>query len=105
MNRHLEHLGAELSATEDYGTRLLQSLEVALQDCRDIVQEARDDGSYNAAVNGIKAIGSLIETQAKLVGLANASRQKNVAISMALPEDELDKLAQNYRATVVVDGK
>lgn len=105
MNKHLEHIGSDVSAAEDYGTRLLQSLEVALQDCRDIVQDARADQAYSAAVNGIRAIGSLIETQAKLVGLANSSKQKSVAISMSLPDEELDMLANNYHATVVVDGK
>ena len=84
---------------------MLQSLEVALRDCRDIVQEARGDGSYTAAVNGIRAIGTLIETQAKLVGLASASKQKSVAVSMALPDEELDKLANDYHSTVVIDGK
>ena len=105
MNKHLEHIGSDVTAVEDYGTRLLQTLEVALQDCRDIVQEAREDGSYAAAVNGIKAIGTLIETQAKLVGLASASKQKSVAVTMSLPDDELNKLAQNFRDTVVIDGK
>ena len=105
MNKHLEHIGSDISSADDYGNRLLQSLEVALQDCRDIVQDARADASYNAAVNGIRAICTLIETQAKLVGLANSSKQKSVAISMSLPEEELDMLANNYHATVVVDGK
>lgn len=105
VNKHLEHIGSDVTAAENYGNRLLQSLEVALQDCRDIVQEARGDGSYTAAVNGIRAIGTLIETQAKLVGLANASKNKSVAISMSLPDDELDKLANDYHATVVIDGE
>lgn len=105
MNKHLEHIGGDLSGVEDYGKRLLDSLEVALQDCRDIVQDARGDGSYSAAVNGIKAIATLIETQAKLVGLANSSQQKSVTVSLALPDGEVAKLANDYKTTVEIDGE
>lgn len=104
MNKHLDHIGGDLTGVEDYGSRMLQTLEVALQDCRDIVQEARGDGSYAAAVNGIRAMATLIETQAKLVGLANSSKKKNVTVSLALPDGEVEKLAQNYHTTVEVDG-
>jgi hypothetical protein len=105
MNKHLEHIGGDITGPEDYGKKLLQSLEVALQDARDIIQEARGDGSYAAAVNGIRAIALLIETQAKLVGLANASKQKSVTVSLSLPDGEVAKLAQDYKDTVEVDGK
>jgi len=105
MNKHLEHIGGDLTGAEDYGKRLLDSLEVALQDCRDIVQDARGDGSYSAAVNGIKAIATLVETQAKLVGLANSSKQKSVTVSLALPEGEVAKLANDYKTTVEIDGE
>jgi len=105
MNKHLEHIGGDLTGPEDYGQRLLQSLEVALQDARDIIQDARGDGSYSAAINGIKAIAMLIETQAKLVGLANSSKQKSVTVSLSLPDGEVAKLARDYETTVEIDGK
>lgn len=105
MNKHLEHIGGDITGPEDYGQRLLQSLEVALQDARDIIQDARGDGSYSAAINGIKAIAMLIETQAKLVGLANSSKQKSVTVSLSLPEGEVAKLAKDYENTVEIDGK
>lgn len=105
MNKHLEHIGGDLTGTEDYGTRMLESLEVALQDAREIIQDARGDGSYAAAINGIKAIAMLIETQAKLVGLASSSRQKSVTVRLSLPEGEVAKMAQDYKTTVEIDGE
>ena len=99
VKKHASHVASSLSSNEDYGPKILTKLEDVLDEASQIIGEARSAEAYAAALNGIKIIGGLLETQAKLLGLL--SPNKNVHVHVGVPTEELAKMAEDYTTTVV----
>ena len=104
VEKHASHVAADLMDKEDYGPKILHTLDSVLEEASDIIQEARSDQAYAAALNGIKIIGGLLETQAKLLGLLSPHSSKSVHVHLAVPKEEVAKMADDYRTTVLEIG-
>jgi hypothetical protein len=101
VKTHAGHAVEKVAAEESYGPKILGKLDHILNEASDIIDEARHAEAYSAALNGIKIIGGLLETQAKLLGLLSPSTTKKIHVHVAVPQEEVAKMAEDYRATVI----
>ncbi len=101
VKKHASHAIDKVSSEESYGPKILGKLDHILNEASDIIDEARHAEAYSAALNGIKIIGGLLETQAKLLGLLSPNSSKSVHVHVAVPPEEVAKMADDYRKTVV----
>ena len=100
---HLPHLAKELvsPSSPEYGDMIIKSVDDIMKQAQEIVNEARTENLYRTALDGLKIMGSLLTTQAKLLGHLKPEQKNSVNVSLSLSPQEVAKLADDYTATVV----
>ena len=100
---HLPHIAKEMvtPSSPDYGDMIIKSVEDIMKQAQEIVNEARQESLYRTALDGLKVMGALLTTQAKLLGHLKPEQKNNVNVSLSLSPAEVAKLADDYTSTVV----
>jgi len=101
VKKHLPHLAKEMVApsSPEYSKKIVGAVEDLLTQAQEIVDLSKGEGLYKTALDGLKTMGTLLTTQAKLLGhLDTTNNTTNVSVVMS-PKD-VAKLAEDYQNTV-----
>jgi len=106
VEEHLPHIAKEMvePSSPEYGDMIIKSVDDMLRQAQEIVNEARSENLYRTALDGLKIMGALLTTQAKLLGHLKPDQKNSVNLHVSLPANEVAKLAEDYAATVVEVG-
>lgn len=99
----MKETSVELAESSEYITKVVGTLDSAIQETREIAQEARSEGLFSTALNGMKILAGILETQAKIMGIADkhtSKAHKTLHVHMELPKEEVKKLAEDFHTTV-----
>jgi hypothetical protein len=103
LDAHMPHLAKDVIKSDDYGDLLAKSLQSLLTQAQDIVQEARNEQMYKTALDGLKVMGNLLTTQAKIMGYAPQDQKNNFQVNLSLSPQDVSKLAEDFTSTVEVE--
>lgn len=106
MNNHIKESATEVVQSKDYTTKIISILEEVVGDTQEIIQEARGEQLYTTALNGMRILASILETQAKILGIADKHAGKSnqtLHLHMSVPPSEVSKMAEDYKATVEIE--
>ena len=101
---HKKETAVQLAQDEGYTTKVVSALDEAITDTKDIIQEAREAESYHTAIAGLKVLAQILETQAKIMGVADKHASKSnqtLHLHMNVSQDEVKKLAEDYKSTTI----
>jgi len=103
LEDHLPHVAKELvsPSSPEYGEMIVKSVQDIMRQAQEIVDEARAESLYRTALDGLKVMGALLTTQAKLLGHLKPDQKNNVNLTVSLSPKEVAKLADDYASTVV----
>ena len=105
MTKHLKESATEVVQSKDYTAKIVDVLEDTINDAREIIQEARGEQLYTTALNGMRILAGILETQAKILGIADKHASKSnqtLHLHMSVPPSEVSKMAEDYKSTVEV---
>jgi hypothetical protein len=105
MTKHLKESATEVVQSKDYTAKIVDVLEDTINDTREIIQEARGEQLYTTALNGMRILAGILETQAKILGIADKHASKSnqtLHLHMSVPPSEVSKMAEDYKSTVEV---
>lgn len=80
---------------------LVRSVDSILQQAQDIVTDAKTENLYRTALDGLKIMGSLLVTQAKLLGHLKPDQKNSVNVHLSMSPKEVAKLAEDYSSTAI----
>ena len=103
LEDHLPHVAKELVApsSPEYGEMIIKSVQDIMRQAQEIVDEARAESLYRTALDGLKVMGALLTTQAKLLGHLKPDQKNSLSLNVSLTPKEVAKLADDYASTVV----
>ena len=101
VKSHVKHAAPEIVSKAEYGNNVVDALQEAINTAKEVIEDARGEQMYGTAINGLKVLAGILETQAKIMGVVDkGSGANNLHLHVAVPTEDLSKLAEDYKATV-----